>query len=161
MDSIQGYVTKLKKYVYEGYDNTFYYISETVNSFKGVATREPDSNKDPHNFSGTYNCLAYSVGITDRWQWAWYGYPTKNDIEKYMKGTGRTDGWTFNYVRTSYNPYTTKVIYYEGGHFAKVIDYYSNGEPKRIISKWASGELIESSSSAPFNNYGKPVYYID
>ena len=76
-------------------------------------------------------------------------------------GTQRTYGTTYSSYSTSWVANETKVIYYNGDHFAKVISYNLDGSPKRIISKWGEAELIMSESYDPFTSYtyGSATYF--
>jgi hypothetical protein len=56
----------------------------------------------------------------------------------------------------------TQVIYYEGGHFSKVIAWDSiTGMPLAIKSKWGGRELILSYDPDPFSggSFGSADYY--
>lgn len=166
---IPGYVTRTNLSNYKNYESYFSYSSEYANQFRAVGT---GYSAEYHGTLYTYNCLAYAVDIYYSWQWPvdWGSFNSisLNKMLKYMNGTesGSADGTrrtsgTFYYNgSTSWTPFKTKVIYYDNGHFAKVISYNSDGSPRRIMSKWGHWELIESYSYNPFTStYGSPKYY--
>lgn len=55
----------------------------------------------------------------------------------------------------------TKVIYYGGGHFSKVIAWNTSGTPTKVMSKWGGTELIESNGYNTFANgmYGSATRF--
>ena len=77
--------------------------------------------------------------------------------------SNRPGSLTYSNVRTTYQPWTTKVIYYNGDHFAKVIAYDSSGYSSKLYSKWGGAELIKSTNKDCFASgiYGSAYYYID
>jgi len=144
------YVTSSSLTALKAFDSTFTYTSPTVSSFKGYGTGLVPV---AHNTSGTYNCLAYSVGITDHWEWPWSGNPTFAQLQTYMTGKG------YPTSSSTDNTYA-KVIYYSGGHLSKVTAWSATGTPTKIISKWGCAELVESTNYSPFNaTYGPATYY--
>lgn len=145
--SKDAYVTLNAMSFYRSIDNTFYYNSETDNSFKGVATGYgPAADGTPN----TYNCLAYAIGITDHWVWPWSTNPTFSDLSSYMSSKG--------YPTAAQGIQSfAKVIYYQNGHFSKVIAWDIYGTPKTIISKWGCSELMQSSASSPFSSVYGPA----
>jgi len=166
---IVGYVTRTNLSGYRSYDYNFYYYSEYTNPFRALAT---GYSAVSHGNGLTYNCLAYVVDIYHMWQWPLdWGNPKTISLDKmlkYMNGTesGNLDGnrrtqGTFYYNgSTSWVPFMTKVIYYDNGHFAKVISYNSDGSPGRVMSKFGHWELIESPYYNSFTSeYGNPKYY--
>ncbi len=96
-----------------------------------------------HNQTGTYNCLAFAVDITWKWQGPkdWKSRKKKKKMLRYMNGTEsgnldglrRTTGTFYNNGKTTWTANTTKVICYQNNmgdyHFAKVVNYKENGEP--------------------------------
>ncbi|MDD4562234.1 MAG: hypothetical protein PHW39_04060 [Syntrophomonadaceae bacterium] len=135
---------------YRGVDTGFTYNSETSHDFINVAT---GTHAVAHGTPNTYNCLAYSVGITDHWEWPWPGTPSYADLQTYMSNHG------FPTSSNSLMPWA-KVIYYNGNHFAKVTSWDSSGIPLTIRSKWGTMELINSDSYNPFTSvYGQATYY--
>ena len=159
-----GYVASMTNANYSSVDSTWNgsYIDEGSNKFYLVGTGYGPAS---HGQTGTYNCLAYSVGIYTSWQWPWSGYPTQTQVRNYMNGSdgSRSSGNYYYNTRTSYLAYTTKVIYYSGGHFSLVYTYDSSGAPKKVMSKWGALELILSDSYNAFSSgtYGSAQYFID
>jgi hypothetical protein len=168
-----GHVTIAQRSMYSGIDSTWFHTSDQTNSFIGVFT---GWSAGYHGQTNTYNCLAYVVGNETSWQWPteWPSLTTtegKNYLQAYMsKGSyngynysSRPGSLTYSNVRTTYQPWTTKVIYYNGNHFAKVIAYDSNGYPSKLYSKWGCAELIKSTNKDCFasGGYGSAYYYID
>lgn len=146
-----SYVTVGEYSLYDSMDSTFNYYNETNHQFANVGT---GTGPAAHGTANTYNCLAYSVGITDHWEWPWSGTPTYSQLQTYMSNHGLP---TYS---TSPMPWT-KVIYYNGDHFAKVSSWDSAGNPLTIRSKWSALELINSGSYNPFSSdsYGTATYY--
>lgn len=75
-------------------------------------------------------------------------------------------GTTFSTDSSSFEQYLTKVIYYSasGGHFAKVVEYETNGYAKTLYSKWGYGERIKTvktNNNNPFSigSYGSETHY--
>jgi len=168
-----GHVTSNPRSVYEDIDSTWSYTNDQTNSFIGVST---SWSAKPHGTTNTYNCTAYVVGNETSWQWPteWPSLTTtegKNYLQAYMsKGSyngynysSRPGSLTYSNVRTTYQPWTTKVIYYNGNHFAKVVQYDSNGYPSLLYSKWGYAELLKSTNKDCFASgmYGSAYYYID
>lgn len=153
-----GYVTASNYSLYTGIDSSFSYEDEWSNDFYAIATTW-------QNGAGTYNCLAYAIDDYTEWRWPWGSSPSMMDIAEYMLGLGE-DARTYGTIYDGgcsviWTPFETKVIYYSGGHFAKVVSYTSEGAPLKIMSKWGSAELILSDSYDPFiSEYGDPLYYI-
>ena len=114
---------------YESYDTTFYCNSPTDNSFRQVLTGDPD-NGVPTTW--TYNCLSYALGLEqDGWIWPWYGSPTYQQVIAYLA--------LHEYEEYSFSSLSgAQIIYYSGGHFAKVAHWDDNGFPDKIesISCW-------------------------
>ncbi len=132
---INGYVSQGDNGFYTGIDNTWgsSYVSPTNNRFRGIGT----GHANLFGSFGTYNCLAYAVGITNNWQWgSWSGGPTLKDLKDYMSSKGYT------YTTNSSN---ARVVYYDGGHFAKI----SSGT---ITSKWGGTEVVYSSQIDAFKS---------
>lgn len=159
---INTYISHGNILYYRQGDTNFYYNTPEDNLFIDVAT---GSYPVAHNTAGTYNCLAYSVDILNMWQWptSWGSDPNAisiSTIADYMKDTYREGANYFN-ATTTYTAFTTKVIYYSGGHFAKVVAYDSTGKPSKVRSKWSCDEVIESRSFDPFTaaTYGAPKYF--
>jgi len=74
--------------------------------------------------------------------------------------SGRTTGDFYTNASTSFSAYNTKVIFYNGGHVARVSTYNSSGTPAKIMSKWGAAEVIQSANYNPFTSvYGSAVYY--
>ncbi len=159
-----GYVTgyPLSGYLY--IDPSFSYTDEYTNYFLAIGT--PPSNSNQRK----YNCLSYVIDVYDTWTWPWgQNNPSQTQVVNFMlgydngqeNGTPRTIGTIYDSFAGRWVAYETKVIYYEGGHFAKVVSYNSDGSPKRIASKWGSLELILSTDYDPFSEatYGSPIYY--
>lgn len=81
--------------------------------------------------------------------------PIFTELKTYMSGKGYKNSSTSMML-------WTKVIYYNGDHFAKVIAWDAAGIPSRIMSKWGTAELIVSSSTNPFISiYGTGTYYFN
>jgi hypothetical protein len=137
---------------YKTVDPNFTYTSSTSNKFINVGT----GHANAYGSDGTYNCLAFAVGITDHWEWplSWgVIMPTYSQASTYMSGKGYATG------STSVLPWT-KVIFYSNSHVAKVTAYDSNGYPTKIQSKWGGLEVVESDGYNPFTaTYGNAVYF--
>ncbi len=181
-DDHAGQVTLLEReynppyfmdYGYSDIDSTWTYTDNQNNSFISVPT---DTQYGYHGKTSTYNCLAYSVENVTIWQWPleWPSLTTadgKNYLQAYMsKGSyngynysGRPGSLVYNNIRTTYQPWTTKVIYYDGGHFAVIKEYNGSGYPSVLYSKWGSAELIKSTFLHCFQGglYGTAYYFID
>jgi len=168
-----GQVTLGPRSTYTGTDSTWYYTNDQNNSFVGVPT---SWSAQPHGTTNTYNCLAYVVGNETSWQWPteWPSLTTtegRNYLQAYMsKGSyngynysSRPGSLTYANVRTTYQPWTTKVVHYAGGHFAKVVAYDSSGYPSILYSKFGAYELVKSTNKDCFSSgvYGNAYYYID
>jgi hypothetical protein len=111
-------------------------------------------------YSRTYNCLAYSLGITDRWVWPWgSGYPSALQVTEYMRGRGhppcpRTGSpriIAYGVPPSRYDPVRWGAV----DHFSKVIG------PGATRAKWGSLEVMTSQSWSPYYrfSYGIPVAY--
>lgn len=148
---LPGFVTIQPRSFYSSMDNTWYYSSPSSNSFRGVAT---GTGPAPHGTTNTYNCLAYSVGITDHWEWPWYSNPTYSDCQTYMTNKGYS-------ISSTTNLKWANIIYYNGGHFAKVVAWDSYGYPSQIMSKWGCCEVVFSTNANPFygGSYGSTTYW--
>lgn len=168
-----AYVTTANLGTYQYVDTSFYYVSPVNNSFRGVGTGLMNEVGYDGQYA-TYNCLAYAVDVTDRWLWPneWiYIHPDQLApyLIAYMK-KGSYGGYSYsNRPGTVYSQSSssvmlgTKVIAYKGPagiHLAKVTEWNSSGYPTKVISKWGSGELIESlpNTFTP-NNYSNAFYF--
>ncbi|HEX3043868.1 MAG TPA: LamG-like jellyroll fold domain-containing protein [Bacillota bacterium] len=148
-NALHGYVLLDRLGSYQAIDSTFIYWDEGVNSFRDVGT-----GSGAHGQTGVYNCLAYAVGNTKNWEWPWgAGTPNYTQLSTYMKDHG------YPTASTSVMPFT-RVIYYSGNHFTRVLTWDANGNPLKVISKWGGLEVIESGNYDPFKSvYGKATYY--
>ncbi len=113
---------------YNGTPTEFYNSFCTTWSYLGPCT-------------GTYNCLAYSIGITNQWVWPWgSSNPTSNQVNTYMSSKGyRTYGHYAKII--SYG--TTNSI----GHFSKVIS------SSACQAKCGGLNLLQHNSWDPYNTY--------
>ncbi len=90
------------------------------------------------------NCLAYAVGVTDRWIWPWgSAKPTIAQVTTYM--------YTWGYMP---NAVAAKRVYCYGSssavtHFSKNISVTST----QIRAKWGHCEIFTHSTSNPYTSY--------
>jgi uncharacterized repeat protein (TIGR02543 family) len=124
-------------------------------------------------FSGKYNCLSYVIGIYNHWNSDGVKSPSNSDLDDiidFMLGRRayeyRRDGKHGTaYTDVSRNVHTIlypTAIYYKDYHFAKVVEWDTNGFPTAIISKWGPKEVIKSSGYDVFkggNLYGEAILF--
>ncbi len=150
---INAVICKGTMETYKKMDDTFFYTNETSNSFMGAGTGHP--THDSVNPAWTYNCLSFALQKTcSGWLWPWSGNPSNEQLKTTMSEYG--------YTICSRTPIPgAAVIYYSGGHFARVIEWDADEMPKTIISKWGGMELIKSNSTNPFTSsrYKSAYYY--
>jgi len=155
--SVDYAVLKRTRDYYSGMQPSLIWTSPTSTPFLAPATEE-------------YNCLAFAIGIQNRWiAGNRNGGPEKDlkTVVDYMQGKGYTLCGTIENPDYSDTP---KIIYYENYHFAKVVAWYNNGTPKTIHYKMGEDELIKAEGynvfskefqvehySGAFPSYGKPV----
>lgn len=97
------------------------------------------------------NCLAYAIGVTDRWIWPWgSSNPTLTQVTTYMS----TQGYMANAV-------AAKRVYCYGSpsavtHFSKNISVSSS----QVRAKWGHCEIFNHSTNNPYKPtpYGPYVY---
>ena len=124
------YLTYCDLNAYKINGSSFYYRSPTDHGFKGVGA---DTSSASHNTPGTYNCLAYSVGIADHWEDPWGVKPTIAQLDAYMtaKGYGTASATVMLDTRI--------VSYNNGAHLAKVVKWSTTDKmPPQIMSKRGS-----------------------
>lgn len=102
----------------------------------------------------TYNCLAYALGNTSKWEWPWgSSNPTLTQVSDYMLTKGKN---TYPLSETatvgmiiSYGTSTSNIT-----HFSKVADAnYSN-------AKWGQLERLQSLGHNPYKSTGPYGYAI-
>ena len=106
------------------------------------------------NWTSTYNCLAYAIGVTDSWVWPWvYDCPTLSQLDTYMNSQG--------YVRVSQYQSNCIVAY---GFSSSEITHFSKVVAGTVTAKCGAWELMEHNEyDAYFANgdYGSPqAFYV-
>lgn len=142
------HITAFPRSTYDGNLKSSYQIAS--NQIYGVSTPKPTSNSS----TGTYNCLAHSVGINTQWQWPWNSNdPEFSAVSDYMLKCGAHANRPGNaYSQASQTIMSgCNAIFYTGGHAAKVAAWDSAGNATMIISKWGYAETIQNASISPFS----------
>jgi len=103
------------------------------------------------NYTDTYNCLAYALGITNDWVWEWWwGNPTLAQVDSYMSSQGYTK-----------IPYITSNCVVAYGTEASV-GHFSKNSSGIATAKLGSYELVEHISAYAYysqSTYGNPIAY--
>lgn len=106
-----------------------------------------------------YNCLAYALGVDDRWIWPWHGDPSALEINRYMTERGHPPTSASSSPRiiayakpqTRSEPSRARAI----DHFSRIIDAGTTR------AKWGTLEIMTSYSWSPYyaSSYGLPATY--
>lgn len=105
-----------------------------------------------------YNCLAYALGITDRWVWPWLNNPSKKTVKKYLENKGYVVSTSASLL-SNISDNRRKIVAYSNGdgitHFARAYT------AKTIVAKWGSLEVFYGNKYASYTNnvYGQPCLY--
>lgn len=96
------------------------------------------------------NCLAYALGVTDRWIWPWNGNPNLTQVTTYMS--------TWGYMP---NGIAVRRVYAYGSssgitHFSKNLSTSSI----QVRAKWGQCETFTHSTNSPYrpSPYGPRVF---
>ncbi|TGE35016.1 hypothetical protein E4K67_27570 [Desulfosporosinus fructosivorans] len=108
--------------------------------------------------TSTYNCLAYALGYTDRWMWAWgASNPTSSQVNYYMDLVG-------GYRNVGYGTPINNPLIISYGSSSAVVHFSKVTGSGITTAKWGELERMKSYSLNPYNpggGYGPAVttYY--
>lgn len=124
------------------------------NSFYDSIVITPGNYQELGPATNNYNCLAYALGNTSRWEWPWGSQnPTASQVNSYMKTKGKN---TYSLSE----PATVGMIISYGTSSSSITHFSKVMGPNYSNAKWGKYELLQSLGHNPYKPVGPYGYAI-